>query len=68
MYNDDAIGCMYDHNAAFNCLAGYEELTSTTNGQNHPSGEHTDLGEESAKIKHSGASSIKLHTETITAE
>ena len=35
---------------------------------NHLGGEHTDLAEESVKIKHSGASTVKLQTETITAE
>lgn len=35
---------------------------------NHAGGEHTDLAEESVKIKHSGGPAIKLQTETITAE
>lgn len=43
---------------------GYEELPSRMSS----GGEHTDLAEESVQIKHSGASAIKLQTETITAD
>ena len=39
-----------------------------TLSRNHPGGEYNDMAEESVKIKHSGASTIKLQTETITAE
>ena len=47
----------------------YEDLSSNEPlSGNHPGGEHTDLAEESVKVKHSGASTIKLQTETITAE
>ena len=45
-------------------ILDYEELPNRTSSR----GEHTDLAEESVQIKHSGASAIKLQTETITAD
>ena len=45
-------------------ILDYEELPNRMSSRV----EHTDLAEESVQIKHSGASAMKLQTETITAD